>query len=62
MAHVFTRLGDERRNVMNESDFAFLLANIFAAAGLSKTRHEWLLWALWALYMALFAMLIYNGS
>jgi hypothetical protein len=46
---------------MTESDFAFLLANIFAAAGLSKTRHEWLLWALWALYMALFGMLLYNG-
>jgi hypothetical protein len=47
---------------MTESDFAFLLANIFLAQALSKTRHGWLLWALYALYMALFAMLLYNGS
>jgi hypothetical protein len=46
---------------MNESDFAFLISNIFLAHALSKTRHEWLLWALWALYMALFGMLLYNG-
>jgi hypothetical protein len=47
---------------MNASDFAFFLANIFLAAALSKTLHWWILWALWALYMALFGMLLYNGS
>ena len=45
---------------MRESDYAFLLANIFLAAALSKSRGGWL-WLLWAVYMALFAILLYNG-
>lgn len=47
---------------MRESDFAFLLANMFLAAALTKSRHEWVLWVVWGVYMALFAILIYNGS
>lgn len=47
---------------MRESDFAFLLANMFLAAALSTSQHKWMLWALWGIYMALFAILIYNGS
>jgi hypothetical protein len=47
---------------MRESDFAFLLANMFLASALSTSRHKWLLWLLWAVYMALFAILLYNGS
>lgn len=47
---------------MRESDFAFLLANMFLAAALTRSRHDWMLWALWCIYMALFAILIYNGS
>jgi hypothetical protein len=44
------------------SDFAFLLANIFLAAALSRTSRAWLLWVSWGVYMALFAILLYNGS
>ena len=32
---------------MRESDFAFLLANMFLAAALTRSRHDWMLWALW---------------
>jgi hypothetical protein len=42
------------------SDFAFLLANIFLAAALSKSRVGWL-WISWGIYMVIFAILIYNG-
>jgi len=45
---------------MSESDYAFLLANIFLAAAL-RTRMGWL-WVSWGVYMALFAILLYNGS
>jgi hypothetical protein len=47
---------------MSLSDFAFLLANIFLAAALSKTSREWMLWVSWGIYMVIFAILIYNGS
>lgn len=47
---------------MTESDFAFLLANIFLAAALSTSSRTWLLWTSWVVYMALFAILVYNGS
>ena len=47
---------------MRESDFAFLLANIFLAAALSKTRREWMLWVSWGIYMVISAILVYNGS
>jgi len=47
---------------MTESDFAFLLANIFLAAALSRSSRAWLLWISWGVYMAIFAILLYNGS